>query len=106
MSTVKLYGYLREYSGLKAHEVQRADDQRLAQALLWISTEYRENPEWVCVAIGHMSIERAPAEKAAADAVAALRKQQADARASFEARMVEIEREINSLLAISHEVTT
>lgn len=105
MSTTKMYGYLRPNSRIKLHEIADASDDRLAEELCWTTNDWRDDPEWLCVAIGHMTIEREPAEKVAADAVAALRQQQTEARAAFEARMVEIERQINSLLAITHEVT-
>lgn len=103
MSTIKMYGYLRPHSGIKPHQVSGASNDELAEALLWTTHDWRDDPEWLCVATAEFSIQRQP--NVAEAAVKALRQQQTEARAAFEARMVEIERQINSLLAITHEVT-
>lgn len=104
MSTVQLFGYLRDFSSLKPHQVPAASDKDLAEAALWSTNDWRDDPSWLCVAIGQMTIERLPSDEVAASAVAALRQKQVEVRAEFEARIVEIDRQINSLLAIAHEV--
>jgi hypothetical protein len=103
MSGVRLFGYLRDHSGVKAHEVATTSDEVLADRLSWISSDWRDDPDWPCVAIGTMTIEREPADKFASAQVALLRKKRVEIVAAAEAAAVEIDRQINSLLAINNE---
>lgn len=102
MSAVQLFGYLRPHASLKAHEIPGASDEALADALCWAVQDWRGDPEWPCAAIGSLTIERVPMENYAASQVAALRKKEQELRAAFEASVTEIQRQINSLLAVEN----
>ena len=97
-----LYGYMRQYCGVAAHEVSDAADDELARELTWSANDWREDPDWPCVAIGTMSIERVALTELVPLQVELLRKQQKALLAAAEAACVEIDRQINSLLAIEH----
>jgi hypothetical protein len=103
-ATITMYGYVREYCLLKPHELPSATDHQLAEGLSWLSNDFRDDPDWQCVAVGKMTIEREPAEAFAAKQVELLRKQQVGVQAAAQAKVTEIERQIQSLLAITHEV--
>lgn len=103
MSGTRLFGYLRDHSGIKAHEVADTPDDVLADRLSWNANDWRDDPEWPCVAIGTMTIEREPMDKFASAQVALLRKKKVEVMAAAEAASVEIDRQINSLLAIAME---
>lgn len=100
---VRMFGYLRPHSSLKAHEIAGASDEQVAEAVVWSTHDWRDDPEWVCVAIGEISMQRLPTDTFVAQAVANLRQQQQDLRAAAEIKSREIEQQINSLLAITHE---
>lgn len=104
MNAIQLFGYLRDYSSLKLHEVPSATDMQLADGVTWSTHDFRDDSDWICVAIGSMSMERLPTTDVASSAVALLRQKQVAVRAECEACIVEIDRQINSLLAITHEV--
>jgi hypothetical protein len=97
-----LYGYMRPHCGVAAHEVSDATDDQLARDLQWNSHDWRDDPEWPCVAIGTMRIERIALEAFVPQQIELLRKQQKDLLAATQAACVEIDRQINSLLAIEH----
>jgi hypothetical protein len=97
-----LYGYMRPHCGVAAHEVSDVSDDLLARELCWNANDWRDDPAWPCVAIGTMSIERVALAELVPQQVELLRKQQKDLLAAAEAACVEIDRQINSLLAIEH----
>jgi hypothetical protein len=101
---VRMFGYLRPHSSLKPHEVPTAEDAPLADALIWTVCDWRDDPDWLCVAIGEVSLQRLPAETYVPRQVEALRKVQQGVRAAAEMKAREIEAQISSLLAITHEV--
>ena len=102
-NTVRMFGYLRPHATLKAHEIAKATDAQVADALCWSTHDWRDDPEWCCVAFGHIIVDRIPTEDFAAQQVQLLRKQQQALRAAAEVSANEIERQIQSLLAITHE---
>jgi hypothetical protein len=104
MSTVKMFGYLRSYSQVKAHDVHSVTDEVLADALVWSIADWRDDPEWPCVAIGHISIQREPREAFASAQVNLLRAKQREVLAAAQAASTELDRQINELLAITNEV--
>ena len=99
-----MFGYLRPHCSLKAHEVAGASDADLADAVLWSTHDWRDDPEWVCVVMGEQTLQRLPTDSFVAQAVTNLRKQQQEVRAAAEIKAREIEQQISSLLAITHEV--
>lgn len=98
-----MFGYLRPHSPIKAHEVAGVPDDQLADGVLWSTHDWRDDPEWVCVVMGELTLQRMPTDTFVAQAVANLRQQQQALRAATEIKAREIERQINSLLAITHE---
>lgn len=103
-NTVKMFGYLRSHSTIKPHQVHTATDETLSAALSWSSHDWRDDPEWPCAAIGHMTIERITGEDFTAAQVAALRAKQREVMAAAQAASTELDRQINELLAITNEV--
>jgi hypothetical protein len=101
MEQVKMYGYLR-HSSLKAHEVPGASAETLSKELYWIANDWRDDPEWPCVAMAVMTITPLATDEFVAAQVALLRKQAQEVRAQAEVKAQGIERDIQSLLAISH----
>lgn len=101
---VRMFGYLREYSELKPHEVASAADDKLADAVLWSTHDWRDDASWVCVSMGELTVQRLPAETFVPQQVENLRRLQQQVRADAEIRAREIDAQISSLLAIAHEV--
>jgi hypothetical protein len=97
-----LFGYLRPHSEVAAHEVADATDDQLARGLCWVANDWRDDPDWPCAAIATISIERVPLAVLVPQQVELLRKQQRDVLAAAQATAVEIDRQINKLLAIEH----
>jgi hypothetical protein len=97
-----LYGYMRPHCGVAAHEVSDATDDHLARELYWCTSDFRDDPDWPCVAIGTISIERVALETFVPQQIELLRKQQKELLAAAQAAAVEIDRQINNLLAIEH----
>jgi hypothetical protein len=105
MSTT-MYGYLRSHCAISAHEVAYASEHLLAEVLCWSPSDWRGDPDWPCVAIGTMSIERVPLSELVPQQVALLRKKQTELTAAAQAAVVEIDRQINGLLAIENAVVS
>ena len=103
MST-PIYGYLRPSCSIKAHEVSSASDTDLAAALSWAAHDWRDDPDWPCAAIGTMTINRVPPAELAAKQVKLLRHQKTSILATAQTAITEIDRQINSLLAITNEM--
>ena len=101
---VRMFGYLREYSDIKPHEVATAPDEKLADAILWSTHDWRDDPSWICVSMGELTMQRLPSETFVPQQVENLRRLQQQVRTDAEIRAREIEQQINSLLAITHEV--
>lgn len=97
------YGYLRHCT-IAAHEVADAAEDRLARELCWSSNDWRDDPDWPCAAIGTMNIERVDLSQLVPQQVALLRKKQTEVMAAAQAAVVEIDRQINGLLAIENAV--
>jgi hypothetical protein len=97
-----LYGYMRPLCGVAAHEVSDATDGQLAHELHWSANDWRDDPDWPCAAIGTMNIERVALETFVPQQIELLRRQQKDLLAAAQAAAVEIDRQINNLLAIEH----
>ena len=106
MSAVTMYGYLRSEYMIKAHQVAAATDAQLAKELTWTGREWRDDPDWPLVAVSTMTIQRVPPAEFATSQVALLRKQQTAVMATAQAAVTEIDRQINSLLAISMDGVT
>jgi len=97
-----LYGYMRLDCGVAAHEISDATDDQLARELCWVANDWRDDPNWPCAAIATMSIERVALAELVPRQIELLRKQQKDLLAAAQAAAVEIDRQINNLLAIEH----
>jgi hypothetical protein len=97
-----LYGYMRSDCGVAAHEISDASDVQLARTLTWVPHDWRDDPEWPCVAIGTLRIERIALAEFVPQQIELLRKQQKELLAAAQAAAVEIDRQINNLLAIEH----
>jgi hypothetical protein len=97
-----MYGYMRMHCGVAAHEVADATDDQLLRELHWTANDWRDDPEWPCSAIGTMRIERVALEVFVPQQIELLRKQQKELLAAAQAAAVEIDRQINNLLAIEH----
>jgi hypothetical protein len=95
-----VFGYLRPHSCVAAHEVAAATDQQLAENLSWTIHDWRDDPDWPCVAMGELSIRRVPLADMVPQQVALLRQKQTQLLAAAQAAVVDIDRQINSLLAI------
>ena len=71
--SVTMYGYIRPHCAISAHEVANASEHLLAEFLCWSPSDWRDDPDWPCVAIGTMSIERVALSELVPQQVALLR---------------------------------
>jgi hypothetical protein len=104
--SITMYGYLRSHCAISAHEVAYVSEHLLAEVLCWSPSDWRDDPEWPCAAIGTMDIERVDLSQLVPHQVALLRKKQTDLMAAAQAASVEIDRQINGLLAIENAVVS
>jgi len=98
---VTLNAFLPEWSGLKVHELHAADPKRLANALLF-STSETFSSDCIKVGTATVTVHLAAPEAYVADAVGKLRERQRELRAEAERKATEIELQIGKLLAIEH----
>ena len=97
MATVK--AYLTKYSAHRAHDLGALSEQDLAEAVF--VTPY-PCEDWTEVGSVEMTVHLYPRADVVASQIAAMRKEQADNNAAAIKRNTELERAIQSLLAIEH----
>ena len=103
----KLNAYLPKYSSLAGADLHAATHDQLANNLTFSNGDWiKTDADYALVGTVEVTVTLLPREEAVQRHVVALRAQQANIRAAAHAQTVELERQINSLLAITHDSTS
>lgn len=94
--------WLGKHSGIGPYELVNADDAKLVRAITY--SAHNIAPEWTRIGEAQVTITLAPNDQIINDKVESLRAEQTRVQAEATKRATQIEREIQSLLAITHEV--
>lgn len=93
--------YLTEYSGIKPDDIRSPTPDIVSK--LAFSSHNMTSAGWVKIGEARIEIDVMREDEVVNGAVAGLRAQQQKARADAEAKCTDIERQIQTLLAITHE---
>lgn len=94
--------FVTPHSGVDPNDLQTADGQKLVSHLSYSALEMK-GTDWVKVGTVRMELTIDPKDEIVTDAVRGLRVQQQEIRAEAEKKATEIERRIQSLLAITFD---
>jgi glycine cleavage system H lipoate-binding protein len=102
MTTVNVY--LSKYDGMRAADLTKATQEQLARLTLNNSEWIKKDNDYVLVGTAEVTVTLMPQDAIVQTQIVALRAQQDNIKATAHAHTVEIERQIQSLLAITNEV--
>jgi hypothetical protein len=99
-----LNAYLSKYSGLRGTDLHKVEPDELARGLWFTTHDYGNDKDYVLVGTAEVTVTLMPQDAIVSTQIVALRAQQDNIKATAYAQTVEIERQIQSLLAITNEV--
>lgn len=94
--------YLPSYSSVTPEDLVSADDAMLIKRIQFSALDM--TPEWARIGTATVTVTLATTESIVQGQVATLKAQQRKVKGDAEAEVTKLERQIQSLLAITHEV--
>lgn len=103
MTTVNVYLY--KHDSMRAGDLRKATQEQLAALTLNNSDWIKKDKDYVLVGTAEVTVTLMPQDAIVQTQIVALRARQRNIKATAHAQTVEIERQIQSLLAIANEVS-